>query len=65
MLMLISSLKVRGHEYLNPIFISICGLTQASANVFKSMRGKENITKLTIEEVNAKQSEKSKRRSKK
>jgi hypothetical protein len=65
MLMLISSLRVRGHEYLNPIFISICGLTQASANVFKSTLGKANITKLTIEEVNAKQSEKSKRRSKK
>jgi len=51
MFMLVSSLKVVGHSILNPIFVSGCGIMQAFANVFKSMKGKKNFYKLTIEDI--------------
>jgi hypothetical protein len=51
MLMLISSLQVRGHSYLNPIFVSACGLCQAFANVFKAMNAKKKFYKLSVEDV--------------
>lgn len=51
MLMLISSLKIKGHSYLNPIFVSACGLCQAFANVFKAMNAKKNFYKLSVEDV--------------
>ena len=49
--MLVSSLQVTGHSYLNPIFVSACGLNQAIANVFKAMKGKKYVYKLTIEDL--------------
>ena len=51
MFMLVSSLKIPGHQYLDPIFVAICGLGQAFANVVKGMRGKKDIYKLTIEDI--------------
>lgn len=51
MIMLISSLKLVGHRYLDPIFVSICGLLQAISVVFKSMKGKKKFYKLTIQDV--------------
>lgn len=48
MIMLISSLKLIGHKYLDPIFVSICGLLQAISVVFKSMKSKKKFYKLTI-----------------
>ena len=54
--MLVSSLRVVGHTWLDPIFVSICGLVQSMFNVFKSMKGKKNFYKLTIDEINHKQS---------
>ncbi len=51
MIMLISSLKLVGHKYLDPIFVSICGLLQAICNVYKSMKGKKKFYKLTIEDL--------------
>ncbi|CDW74045.1 transmembrane protein [Stylonychia lemnae] len=50
MIMLISSLKLIGHRYLDPIFVSICGLLQAISVVFKSLKGKKKFYKLTIKE---------------
>lgn len=51
MVMLISSLKLVGHKYLDPIFVSLCGLIQASSVVFKSMKGKKKFYKLTFNDV--------------
>ncbi len=42
MIMLLSKLKIVGHEYLNPIFVSLCGVCQAAANVFKVINEKNN-----------------------
>ncbi len=50
MIMLISSLKLIGHHYLDPIFVSICGLVQAMTGVFKSMKGKKKFYKLTFDD---------------
>jgi hypothetical protein len=55
--MLVKSLQSYGHEFLNPIFVSACGLCQALANVYKGMKGKKNFFKLTIEDVNKKKSQ--------
>ena len=60
MFMLISGLRVSGYTYLDPIFISMCGVAQASCTVFKSMKGKSNYYKLTIEDVQQKQERKAK-----
>lgn len=49
--MLVKSLRLVGHSILNPIFVSGCGIVQAFANVFKSMKGKKNFYKLTIEDI--------------
>ena len=51
MIMLIFSLKLVGHKYLHPIFVSICGLLQAITVVFKSMKGKKKFYKLTTEDL--------------
>jgi len=51
MVMLVSSLKITGYSYLHPIFVSLCGVMQAGASVFKAMSGKSSIFKLTIEDV--------------
>ena len=51
MILLISNLKLIGHRYLNPIFVSICGLIQAFTVVFKSMKSKKNFFKLDIEDL--------------
>ena len=51
MIMLVSALKLVGHRYLDPIFVSICGLLQAVSVVFKSMKGKKKFYKLTIEDI--------------
>ncbi len=54
MFMLVFSLRLVGHKYLDPIFVSLCGLLQAISNVFKSMKGKKKFYKLTIQDLNAK-----------
>ena len=51
MVLLTYSLKLSGHSYLNTIFVSLCGLFQASCTVFKSMKGKKPFKVLTIEDV--------------
>ena len=51
MFLLTYSLKLSGHTYLHPIFVSLCGLFQASCTVFKSMKGKKPFKVLTIEDV--------------
>ena len=51
MIMLISSLKLVGHKYLHPIFVSISGLLQAIFVVFKSMKGKKKFYKVTMKDV--------------
>ena len=50
MLMLISSIKLIGHKYLDPIFVSICALMQAVTVVFKAMKGEKKFYKLTIDD---------------
>jgi len=50
-LLLTKGLRLPGHDYLQPIFISLCGLFQASCAVFKSMKGKKPFKVLTIEDV--------------
>lgn len=52
MLMLVKSLKILGHTWLNPIFVSLCGVAQASLSVYKGMQGKQDVFKLTIEDIN-------------
>eukprot|EP00351_Strombidinopsis_sp_SopsisLIS2011_P000408 CAMPEP_0116875440 /NCGR_PEP_ID=MMETSP0463-20121206/7406_1 /TAXON_ID=181622 /ORGANISM="Strombidinopsis sp, Strain SopsisLIS2011" /LENGTH=101 /DNA_ID=CAMNT_0004521095 /DNA_START=932 /DNA_END=1237 /DNA_ORIENTATION=- len=54
MMLLISSLKLVGHDYLDPIFVSGCGLGQALFTVFKSMKGKKPFFKLSTEDLNKK-----------
>lgn len=51
MIMLTSSLRLIGHKYLDPIFVSLCGLLQAGSVVFKSMNGKKKFYKLTFNDV--------------
>ena len=46
MIMLIFSLSLVGHKYLDPIFVSICGLLQAISNIYKSVKGKKKFYKL-------------------
>lgn len=46
-IMLVSALKLVGHKYLDPIFVSLCGLITAGLNVFKSLKSKKNFFKLT------------------
>eukprot|EP00347_Sterkiella_histriomuscorum_P007816 403347453 len=41
-----------GHKYLDPIFVSICGLLQAFSVVFKSMKGKKKFYKLIVQDIN-------------
>lgn len=53
MIMLIFSLKLVGHSYLHPIFVSLCGLIQAITVVFKSMKGKKKFYKLTLADIKA------------
>jgi len=59
-IMLVSSLKLVGHRYLDPIFVSICGLLQAISVVFKSMASKKKFYKLTVEDVEKKGTNKNK-----
>ena len=51
MLMLISGLKLVGHNHLDPVFVSICGLSMAIAVVFKAIKSKKNFYKLEIEDL--------------
>jgi len=51
MIMLISSLKLIGYRYLDPIFVSICGLLQAVSVVFKAMKGKKKFYKMTVKDI--------------
>ncbi len=51
MIMLVSSLKLIGHTWIDPIFVSFCGIMQAGCTVFKAMKGKKNFYKLTVEDV--------------
>lgn len=51
MIMLISSLRLIGHKFIDPIFVSICGLLQAISVVFKSMKGKKKFYKMTVKDV--------------
>ena len=55
MFLLTYSLKLPGHTFLQPIFISLCGLFQASCAVFKSMKGKKPFKVLKIEDIQKKQ----------
>jgi hypothetical protein len=52
--LLTSALRLVGHSVLHPIFVSLCGLFMAATVVFKSMKGKKDFYKLTIEDVVAK-----------
>jgi hypothetical protein len=51
MVMLVSSLKLIGHTWIDPISVSLCGVMQAGCTVFKAMKGKKNFYKLTVEDV--------------
>jgi hypothetical protein len=51
MVMLISSLRLIGHTWIDPVFVSFCGVMQAGFTVFKAMKGKKNFAKLTLEDV--------------
>jgi len=52
MIMLIFSLRLKGHQHLHPIFVSICGLLQAITVVVKSMKGKKKFYKLSTADLN-------------
>jgi hypothetical protein len=50
-ILLTSSLRLVGHSVLHPIFVSLCGLVMSICVVFKSMKGKKDFYKLTIDEA--------------
>lgn len=56
--LLTSSLRLVGHSVLHPIFVSLCGFVMSMCVVFKSMKGKKDFYKLTIEDVEAKKNQK-------
>ena len=45
--MLFYDLRVFGQMFLNPIFVSACGIVQVCSNMVKSMSGKKSIYKLS------------------
>jgi hypothetical protein len=49
-IMLVSALKLVGHKYLDPIFVTLCGLVTAILQVFKSLKSKKNFYKLTTQD---------------
>ena len=51
MILLTSALKLVGHQILDPIFVSVCGLIQAFAVVFKSMKSKKKFYQLDVEDI--------------
>lgn len=51
LILLVSGLKLVGHSYLDPIFVSICGFIQAVTVVFKTIKSKKNFYKLEIEDL--------------
>ena len=51
LVLLTSSLKLVGHSWLHPIFVSCCGLSQAMSVVFKSMKSKKNFYKLEVDDL--------------
>ena len=51
MIMLVGGLKLVGHQYLDPVFSSVCGLAHSWASVFKSMRSKKNFCTLETEDI--------------
>lgn len=51
MVMLFSSLRLIGYTWIDPVFVSFCGVMQAGFTVFKAMKGKKNFPKLTLEDV--------------
>lgn len=53
LIMLTSSLRLVGHSVMHPIFVSMCGLFMSICVVFKSMKGKKDFYKLTVEDVEA------------
>ena len=51
LVLLVGNLKLIGHLWLHPVAISLCGLIQAFAVVFKSMRSKKNFCKLETKDL--------------
>lgn len=51
LIMLVSHLKLIGHTYLDPIFVSICGVIMAVTTVFKAIKSKKNFFKLELEDL--------------
>lgn len=51
MIMLVFSLQLIGHNYLDPIFVSMCGLAQSWSVIYKSMKGKKKFYKLTTDDI--------------
>ena len=51
LIMLTGNLKLIGHKYLDPVFVSMSGLCQAYAVVFKAMKSKKNFLKLDVEDL--------------
>ena len=49
--LLTSSLRLMGHSVLHPILVSFCGLLMSTCVVFKSMKGKKDFCKLTVEGI--------------
>ena len=54
--MLVKVLKIRGHTYLDPIFVALCGWCQSTLGVQKGMRGKVIVPKISIEDTQGQQS---------
>lgn len=51
LILLVGSLKLIGHKWLHPVAMSICGLNQAFAVVFKSMKKKKTFGKLELKDL--------------
>jgi hypothetical protein len=49
--MLTSSLKLVGHYFLHPIFVSTCGVTQSILAIYKTIRSKKTFASLTQDDV--------------
>lgn len=46
LLMLIQSLKLPGHQYFDPIMISVCGLVSSSIALFKAVTEKDIVVNI-------------------
>ena len=51
LILLTKGLQLKGHSYLDPVFVSGCALAMSIIVIFKSMRSKKNFYKLEADDI--------------